>query len=80
MLKFIGVIILWPIVVTILSSIFNTARVKAGADINDWISQMLMGFALGPLGVLLGLFPFRFYWVTGAMGGTYWGYQLYQIL
>ncbi len=81
MLKLIGLIILWPVVTTLLVMIFNTIRVKAGADINDSLSHMFTGLIWGPVGILLGLLPFfHFSRFIGGIAGTYWGYQLYQVL
>lgn len=80
MLKLIGLIILWPVVTTMLTMIFNTIRVKAGADVNDSLSPMFIGLIWGPIGILFGLLPFHFPRFTGGIIGTYLGYQLYQAL
>ncbi len=80
MLKVIGLIVFWPILMTILTTVFNAARVKLGKDVDDWVSQFLIGYVWGPIGVLLGLNPFNLHRLIGGFVGTYGAYKMYHLL
>lgn len=57
MLKILGFVVAWPISWLVITMVINTARVKAGAHINDPLTVFMQGLILPPLAILGSLSP-----------------------
>ena len=57
--------------------IINSARVKVGLDIHEGISEFIMGFTWGPLGILFGIVPaINMPMIIGGAVGTFIIFQI----
>ena len=77
MFTFIGFSVAWIISCLLLGMIINSARVKVGLDIHDGMSEFIMGFTWGPLGILFGIVPaINMPMIIGGAGGTFIIFQI----
>jgi len=83
MLILIGFAVTWLIVSLIFAYIINFYRIKYSfnASANDGISMFLIGFAWGPIGLILGFAPpIKTAMIFGGLSGSIVAYTVFQNL
>lgn len=86
MLIFIGFVVAWVVVTTIISMIINTIRARNETSINDNFTAFCEGFVWGPIGILSGLDPRERVMgratpkLIGGVVGTITAYNVFQRL